>query len=281
MDVIVKGWNDYEYVDSGDRMRLERVGPYTLCRPAPQALWKVTSPGLWKKAHGIYTRSSTGGGSWNFPKKTPQKWIIDIDGVSVIIKPTGFGHFGLFPEQKVHWHWLEKTVAGIPGARVLNLFAYTGVSTLFLLRGGAHVTHVDASRGVVSWAREHVRDNGLKSDAVRWIVEDAVKFVKRESNRGASYDGIVMDPPSFGRGPKGSVFKFEKHIVQLLDECKALMSKKGRFFLFTCHTPGISPPVLTNLINSGKGSIEAGHMNIKSGRSAPPLPCGIFARWSL
>jgi len=280
LDLSARGWDDYAYLDSGEGERLERFGPYVLVRPSPQSLWKKSRPDLWKKAHGVYTRSSSGGGSWRFEPGVSERWSIGIDGLSVILKPTGFGHLGLFPEQAPCWQWLEERARALREPSVLNLFAYTGVSTLFLLRAGARVTHVDASRGVVSWARENLDQSRLEKAPVRWITDEAKKYMKRELKRGVRYDGIVLDPPTFGRGPKGEVFKLEEEILELIDLCTKLLGPEPKFVLFTSHTPGMSPPVLENLFRLPGGRLETGHMLIASETGSPPLPSGVFARWS-
>lgn len=277
----------YALLDSGGGRKLEQVGAHRLVRPAPQAVWPpALDPGAWKSADAEYVRSDTGGGAWR--GTLPEAWEIALGGFTFVVKGTGFGHLGLFPEQEECWAWIADATAaaarrmGRP-PRVLNLFAYTGGSTLAALSGGAEVTHVDASRGVVAWARANAARSGLADRPCRWIVEDAQKFLRREARRGARYDGIVLDPPSFGRGSKGEVWKIEQGAVPLLEACAAILAPEAALLLFTCHTPGFTPIVLSNLLGpltqGHEGTTQSGEMTIPEGSAGRPLPSGTFVRW--
>lgn len=275
----------YELLDSGNEKKLERVGEYLLVRPSPQAVW---SPNLteanWQKADATYIRSSTGGGEWEFRRKLPERWEIEHRGFKFIIKPTGFGHLGLFPEQGESWGWVEERIkAAKRPVSVLNMFAYTGGSTLAAARGGASVCHLDASKGVVDWARENAALSGLNDRPIRWIVDDVEKFVKKEIKRGRRYDAIILDPPSFGRGAKGEVWKIEEGLLMLLADCRELLSDDPLFILLSCHSPGFTPLVLQNLLaEMMKGytcMLSCGEMAIHEA-TGRLLPSGAYARWS-
>ncbi|MEZ4712604.1 MAG: class I SAM-dependent methyltransferase [Caldilineaceae bacterium] len=281
---------DYVLLDSGNMQRLERLGNYTLIRPALQAVWKprLTS-GEWNRADAIFSRDSEGGGQWEWRHKIARDFDVLYSNLSFRIKLTNFGHLGLFPEQADNWDWLRAKIRTRMAAtnnrnlHVLNLFAYTGGSTLAASQAGAHVVHVDAARGVVDWARKNAEICRLNERPIRWLVDDALKFLQREVRRGSKYQGIILDPPSFGRGPKGEVFKIEKDIFEVLDTCKALLDRDALFFLYSCHTPGFTPITLSNqiedLFGGRKGTVEAGEMVMREtgGRS---LPSGVYARWS-
>ncbi|MEK7850263.1 MAG: class I SAM-dependent methyltransferase [Deltaproteobacteria bacterium] len=284
MRVNISG-EGYELLDSGRESKLERVGDYILMRPSPQAVWSPSLPeAKWQKADAIYIRSSTGGGEWEFRRRLPERWEIEHSGFKFIIKPTGFGHLGLFPEQGNNWSWIEEKIgsAGRP-VSVLNLFAYTGGSTLAAARAGASVCHLDASKGVVDWARENAALSGLGDRPIRWIVDDVEKFVKKEINRSRRYDAIILDPPSFGRGAKGEVWTIEEGLLRLLTGCRELLSDDPRFILLSCHSPGFTPLVLQNLLAEMMkgyiGALSCGEMTIleATGRL---LPSGAYARWS-
>lgn len=279
---------DYRLLDSGNAAKLEKLGPYTLVRPAPQAIW---SPRLdtrrWEEADAVYTRNQTGSGNWSWRRTVRREFDILFSELAFRIKLTDFGHIGLFPEQAPSWDWLRSAIrrrmhSSNHNLHVLNLFAYTGGSTLAASQAGAHVVHVDAAKGVVDWARENARLCHLTDRPVRWLVDDALKFVKREERRGARYQGIILDPPSFGRGPKGEVFKLEDHLPELLAACTPLLAKDALFVLYSSHTPGFTPLVLINqlegLVAGHGGRIEHGEMVIadEQGRG---LPSGAFARW--
>lgn len=274
----------YQLIDSGAGEKLERVGPWRMSRPCPQAVWPRRLPAAeWNRADAHYERSNTGGGEWQFRRPLPAQWEITLQGQPWIVKTTGFGHLGLFLEQQENWQWLTRQAQeGSADAHYLNLFAYTGGSTLALARGGGHVAHVDAAKGVVQWGRENARLQGLEKAPVQWLVEDAAKFCLREQRRGRLYHGIVLDPPTFGRGPSGELWKIEEHLVPLLEQCRALLAPTGRaFVLLSCHSPGFSPLVLENLLVSVLGTpsrMESAEMLV-SETGGRPLPSGCHCRW--
>ena len=234
---IADGWKDYEVIDCSKGEKLERWGKYILLRPDPQVIWDTekTAP-QWKKLNGHYHRSSKGGGEWEF-FHLPEQWSINYKELTFQLKPFSFKHTGLFPEQAANWDWFGEKIknAGRP-VKVLNLFAYTGGATLAAAKAGASVTHVDASKGMVAWAKENARSSNLESAPIRWIVDDCVKFVERELRRGNHYDAIIMDPPSYGRGPKGEIWKIEDAIFPLVKLCAGLLSEKPLFFLINSYT---------------------------------------------
>jgi 23S rRNA (cytosine1962-C5)-methyltransferase len=280
---------DYILLDSGRERKLEQVGPYLMVRPAPQAIWTPRLPAsAWQRAQAVYERDATGGGAWTFHGNLKREVDILFDRLSFRIKLTDFGHLGLFPEQADNWQWLrqaiERRLRRDPGhnLHVLNLFAYTGGSTLAASQAGAHVVHVDAAKGIVDWARRNAELCRLQDRPIRWLVDDALKFVKREGRRGNRYHGIILDPPSFGRGPQGEVFKIENDLMPLFDACRELLAPDALFLLYSCHTPGFSPLVLENqlseLVPVAGGTLESGEMVIvdQQGRG---LPSGVYARW--
>lgn len=283
-------WSDYEYLDSGDGRRLERFGPFTLDRPAPQALWPRYLPeDRWSAADARFHRRPDGGGDWSYAARQElAPWELRWRSLCFEVHPTGFGHLGLFPEQAPNWAWLEEMArrasasAGV-GPEVLNLFAYTGAASMAAACGGGRVTHLDAVRGVVQWASENVRRSDLGPGSIRWIVDDASKFVKRELKRGRSYDAIILDPPSFGRGSQGQVFKLEEDLAGLLAGCFALLSARPLLLLITAHTPGVTPAVLRNLLlplcEQRGGQLVAGEMLLTGDASPRVLPSGVYARW--
>ncbi|MEE1393120.1 MAG: class I SAM-dependent methyltransferase [Negativibacillus sp.] len=279
-------WRDYELLDATNHNRLERWGSTLLIRPDPQVIWKntETSP-LWAKADAVYYRSAKGGGQWNYHKKLPQKWQIHWNDLTLIVSPTGFKHTGVFPEQAVNWAWYQEKIkaAGRP-IRVLNLFGYTGGATLACLAAGASVTHVDASKGMVAWARENAELSGLQEKPIRWIVDDCKKFVEREIRRGNRYDGIVMDPPSYGRGPGGEVWKLEDSIYDLVELCAQVLSDDPLFFLLNSYTTGLSPSVMEYIlgVTVGKqhpGKVSSSEIGLPVTQSGFVLPCGSTAIW--
>lgn len=289
MDIIADKWKDYEILDAGNGMKLERWKDVILSRPDPQAIWKPVRPELWGKADAKYNRSSKGGGSWSFYKELPQSWSVEYDGLKFRVEPTGFKHTGLFPEQAANWDWMrsaisERTARG-ETVKVLNLFAYTGGATVAAAAAGAEVCHVDASKGMVSRARENVKLSGLAERTVRYIVDDVFKFVSREIRRGNTYDAIIMDPPSYGRGPGGEVWRLEDNIYDFTEECMRLMSDKPLFFLLNSYTTGLSSSVTANIIRMSrgknmKGCIEHGDVLIPiSSMQGTYLPCGSYAAW--
>lgn len=269
---------DYELLDCGEGEKLERFGPYILARPAPQAVWKKQlPPSAWKKCSAYFTRDQ--GNKWHLYEKIPKSWNITFHGITLELSLTGFGHVGVFPEHAALWQWMSKQIADVKKPEVLNLFAYTGAGSLALAQKGAAVCHVDASKKSVSLARRNAEISHLEKAPIRWIVEDVRKFLKREIKRKHHYEGILLDPPSFGRGSKHEVFKIEEDLLPLLELCFELLEKKGRFLLLSCHTPGYTPLVLKQLLSQiTDGTIEGGEMTIR-GKCPLVLPCGSYARW--
>ncbi|MFR2535260.1 MAG: class I SAM-dependent methyltransferase [Clostridia bacterium] len=283
---VAKDWKDYEILDMADGEKLEKWKDILLVRPDPQIIWKQKSfPAKWKDANARYVRSSTGGGNWEYKKKVPEVWQVNYKNLTFNLKPMGFKHTGLFPEQAVNWDWMiNKIKMAKRPIKVLNLFAYTGGATVACLAAGASVCHVDSSKGMVSWAKENVNASGLQERPVRYMVDDVVKFVNREIRRGNTYDAIIMDPPSYGRGTNGEVWKFEENIEGLVELCSKILSDKPLFFLINSYTTGISSTVLANILemhvqNKHKGLLEAGEVGLPMKNSDLILPCGIFGRW--
>ena len=280
---LADAWRDYEVLDTGDGMKLERWGSHVLARPDPQVIWPRSNPGSWSLADAVYTRSSEGGGSWSFKRPLPERWEIGYRGLRFYVRPTGFKHTGLFPEQAANWDWMSALVSKRPEARILNLFAYTGGATVALLAAGAQVTHVDAARGMVLWAKENRALSGVPEDHCRFIVEDAKAFVSRELRRGNTYDGILMDPPSYGRGPGGEVWKLENELFSLAELCAGLLSDKPLFFLINGYTTGFQPAVLHNILLRSvsarhEGSIISRELCLPVA-SGGYLPAGASGRW--
>mgnify|MGYP000236206562 FL=1 len=281
---LASDWNDYQILDMANGEKLEKWNNITLVRPDPQIIWKQkTYPEKWKKADAKYSRSNTGGGAWNYNKKLPSAWQVKYKDLVFNIKPMGFKHTGLFPEQAVNWDWMiNKIKSTNKEIRVLNLFAYTGGATVACLSAGASVCHVDSSKGMVSWAKENVTSSGLQDRKVRYIVDDVVKFVNREIRRGNKYDAIIMDPPSYGRGTNGEVWKFEDNIYDLVELCSKVLTDKPLFFLINSYTTGISSMVLENILKlniHAKGKFSNGEIGIQMQNSNLVLPCGIYGRW--
>lgn len=284
--LLADDWKDYELIDTGDGEKLERWGSYILRRPDPQIIWPINdSSGRWNKADAHYHRSSSGGGKWEYKRKLPERWQISYKGMSFHIEPTGFKHTGLFPEQAVNWSWMiDKIRASKKPTKVLNLFAYTGGATVAAAYAGASVCHVDASKGMVQWAKDNINLSGLSDRPVRFITDDVIKFVQREKRRGNLYDAIIMDPPSYGRGPKGEIWKIEDEIYPLVELCMDVLSKEPIFFLINSYTTGFSPTVVENILKMTmgrkfKGSISSGEVGIPVSSTGLVLPCGIFGRW--
>ena len=281
----ITDFEDYELLDCSDGEKLERWGNIILIRPDPQVLWQTerVNP-LWYNAHARYHRSKSGGGHWETYKKVPDVWSIKYKDLTFNLKPMGFKHTGLFPEQAVNWDLMSSLIRERQGAKVLNLFGYTGAATLACAAAGASVTHVDASKGMVLWAKDNAAACGLSDRPIRWLVDDCVKFVKREIRRGNRYDGIVMDPPSYGRGPDGEVWKIEEQIYELLILCEQLLSDEPLFFLLNSYTAGLSPSVMKYLVSSviadkRGGSVECDEIGIPVTESKLVLPCGNTAVW--
>ena len=284
---LANEWKDYKLVDSADGEKLEYWKDILLCRPDPQAIWTdKLSPQMWKKADARYLRSNTGGGKWQFQNKNmPESWTVNYKNLTFNIKPMGFKHTGLFPEQAVNWDWFSDLIKKEKRTiRVLNLFAYTGGATVAALEAGAEVVHVDASKGMVTWAKENVISSGLGDKFVRFIVDDVKKFVQREARRGREYDGIIMDPPSYGRGPSGEVWRIEDELYPLIQDCMKIMSDNPLFFLINSYTTGLSQTVLTNVLSLTMkkkygGMVTADEIGLPIGEGELILPCGISGRW--
>lgn len=284
--LLADDWKDYELIDTGDGEKLERWGEYTLVRPDPQVLWPVAGNAKpWSAADAHYHRSSSGGGRWEYLRSLPEQWTVAYGPMSFYVEPTGFKHTGLFPEQAVNWKWIIDKIkrAGRP-INVLNLFAYTGGATVAAAYAGAGVCHVDASKGMVTRAKENLVLSGLGSKPVRFLVDDAVKFVGRESRRGKFYDAIIMDPPSYGRGPNGEMWKIEEELFGLIKLCMDVLSDRPLFFLINSYTTGLSPTVLKNmlLLSMGRkfgGSITSDEVGLPVTSTGLVLPCGATGRW--
>ncbi len=284
--IVANNWKDYEIIDMANGEKLERWKDIILVRPDPQIIWKEkTFPKKWNEAIAKYNRSNTGGGSWKYKKKLPSSWQVNYKNLTFNIKPMGFKHTGLFPEQAANWDWMiEKIKNAKREIKVLNLFAYTGGATVACASAGASVCHVDSSKGMVSWAKENITSSGLQDRPVRYIVDDVVKFVNREIRRGNKYDVIIMDPPSYGRGANGEVWKFEENICDLVKLCSQVLSDNPLFFLINSYTTGISSTVLENILNLNitkkyGGKVENGEIGLPMSNSKLILPCGIFGRW--
>ncbi len=284
--ILANKWEDYKIIDMADGQKLEKWGNITLSRPDPQIIWKNKSfPKEWEKAYAVYKRSNKGGGNWEYKKQLPKNWQIKYKDLVFNIKPMGFKHTGLFPEQAVNWDWMrEKIKKAKREISVLNLFAYTGGATCAVLAENASVCHVDSSKGMVSWAKENAQSSNLADRKVRFIVDDVFKFVNREIRRGNKYDAIIMDPPSYGRGTNGEVWQFESNIYELVDLCLKVLSDDPIFFLINSYTTGISSTVLADILNltiskKYNGKIDAGEIGLPMQNSKLVLPCGIYGRW--
>ena len=281
---IADSWKDYEILDMADGQKLEKWGKYILSRPDPQIIWKNRLfPEKWNKADAVYHRSNTGGGGWTYKTKLPDSWDIHYKDLTFRVKPMGFKHTGLFPEQAVNWDWMINKIKNA-GREInaLNLFAYTGGATVACSYAGASVCHVDSSKGMCSWAKENLQASGLGERPVRFIVDDVIKFVQREIRRGNKYDAIIMDPPSYGRGANGEVWQFENQIAGLIELCMGVLSDKPLFFLINSYTTGISSTVLANLLKLNikkKGKVDCGEIGLPMNNSNLILPCGIYGRW--
>jgi 23S rRNA (cytosine1962-C5)-methyltransferase len=275
-------WREYELIDSGEGEKLERFGTYIIARPDPRALWKKSAnAAIWQSAHARYVRSNKESGDWDISKEPPNPWHIAYDTVVFTLKPTSYKHVGIFPEQAVNWRWMKEKITG-KNVKVLNLFAYTGGATLAAAAAGAEVTHVDSAKSAITWARENAVASGLENAPIRWIEEDAYKFVQREARRGNTYDAIIMDPPRFGRGSQGEVWKLEENLTKLLDACKPLLSPKPLFVLINAYTADISSVVLARLMSDlmdKRGIVTVGELGLIETASGNTLPNGICARW--
>ena len=289
---IADGWNDYEVLDTSAGEKLERWGDYILVRPDPQVIWNTPHKVReWKQKNGHYHRSNKGGGQWEF-FDLPEQWEISYGNLKFHLKPFHFKHTGLFPEQAVNWEWsgnlIREAKKKNPGKeiKVLNLFAYTGGATVACADAGAAVTHVDASKGMLTWAKENAAASGLANAPIRYLVDDCVKFVEREIRRGNHYDAIIMDPPSYGRGPKGEIWKIEEKIFPLVQLCTKVLADKPLFFLINSYTTGLQPAVLSYMLNLELksrvgGTVEADEIGLPvRGKQGLVLPCGASGRWS-
>jgi len=282
--ILSKDWKDYEILDMANGEKLERWGNIYLIRPDPQIIWKNKSkPELWKKANAHYHRSKTGGGEWEYIKRVPESWQIKYKDLTFNLKPMGFKHTGLFPEQAVNWDFMINKIKNAGREiKVLNLFAYTGGATVACSYAGAAVCHVDSSKGMTAWAKENVQASGLADRPVRFIIDDVIKFVQREIRRGNKYDAIVMDPPSYGRGANGEVWNIEESLYKLVELCTEVLSDKPLFFLINSYTTGLSPTILANILSltiKAPGKISCGEVGLPMKDSNLILPCGIYGRW--
>lgn len=283
---IADGWKDYEVLDTSSGEKLERWGDYLLVRPDPQVIWNTDKKHYgWKKFNGHYHRSNKGGGEWEF-KNLPEEWSINYKELTFNLKPFSFKHTGLFPEQAANWDWFSELIknAGRP-IKVLNLFAYTGGATVSAAKAGASVTHVDAAKGMVAWAKENAASSGLGDAPIRYLVDDCVKFVEREIRRGNKYDGIIMDPPSYGRGPKGEIWKIEESVFPFIKLSSSLLSDEPLFFLINSYTTGLQPAVLSYMLHTvldpiHKGTVEANEIGLPVKGNGLVLPCGASGRWT-
>ncbi|MBQ5992694.1 MAG: class I SAM-dependent methyltransferase [Clostridia bacterium] len=283
---LASGWKDYAILDAGNGFKLERWGGVTLLRPDPQAVWTMDERAA-DRADAVYFRSNSGGGHWTYKKTLPEQWTIAYRDLKFIVRPTGFKHTGLFPEQAVNWDWMRERIRAFSArtgrrARVLNLFAYTGGATCACAKAGAEVVHVDAAKGMVAWAKDNAAASDLSDAPVRYIVDDCVKFVRRELRRGNRYDGILMDPPSYGRGPTGEMWKIENDLYPLVELCAALLSDDPCFFLINSYTTGLAPTVLSDVLMLAVkgGHAEAGEIGLPIARGGLVLPCGASGRWT-
>ncbi len=278
MDLTLEPQPDWELVASGDGRKLERFGRMLIERPAPQAIWPARTDTPWTRAAAIFKRKPDGSGDWERSVHSLDAWNINLSGVSLQLRLTGFGNLGVFPEHTVHWPWLGALLAGRPGAEVLNLFSYTGGASIFCAKSGAKVTHVDSAKSVNAWAALNAEQTGEGLGEIRYIADDALKFVKREIRRGRKYHGIILDPPTFGRGAKGEVWKIERDFAPLLACCASLLRRDSLFLLVTSHSPGVTPAVLRGLISETAGEIESGEMLLASKSGSLCMPAGSFAR---
>ena len=283
---IADGWKEYQVIDASCGEKLEKWGKYTLVRPDPQVIWDTPKKEIgWKKKNGHYHRSAKGGGEWEF-FDLPKQWQIHYKDLTFNLQPFSFKHTGLFPEQATNWDWFgDKIKKANRPIKVLNLFAYTGGATLAAAKAGASVTLVDASKGMVTWAKENAVSSGLGEAPIRWIVDDCVKFVERENRRGNHYDGIIMDPPSYGRGPKGEIWKIEEKIHMLVKLCVQLLSDKPLFFLINSYTTGLQPAVLAymmviEIVPKFGGQVKADEIGLPVKSNGLVLPCGASGRWT-
>ena len=281
---IADKWQTFEVLDTSNGEKLERWGKFVLCRPDPQVIWPAQDFSMWDAAQAHYYRSERGGGEWRFREQLPERWQIAYGDLKFHVRPTGFKHTGLFPEQATNWDWMRNLIKKRDGnVKVLNLFAYTGGATMACAAQGAHVTHVDAAKGMVQWAKENRELSKIPETNCRFIVEDALAFVRRELRRGNRYDGILMDPPSYGRGPGGEVWKLENELYTLVSTCAEALSDNPLFFLVNSYTTGFQPAVLQNIIGRTVQSRFGGKVDAQEVvlpvRAGGVLPCGASGRW--
>lgn len=282
--IITEPSKDYELLDCGEGEKLERFGEVVLRRPDPQALWNKTDESLWKDVNGYFIREGREG-RWNFIKDTPEKWTINLSDLTFNIRPSSFKHTGIFPEQAPNWDWTRDLIKNSKTeVSVLNLFGYTGGASIACAQAGAKVCHVDASKSSISLAKENVESSKISESSIRWILDDAKAFVQKEIRRGNKYDGIIMDPPAFGRGPEGDVWQIEDDFVKFVEECKKLLSDTPLFFLVNGYASGYSQLAyyysVKDLVEKYGGEVESGELTIRETKGDRLLPCGIFARWS-
>ena len=279
-------WSDYKVLDTGDGMKLEQWGNIILSRPDPQVIWAKQAPALWRDAHAEYHRSERGGGQWSYLKTLPERWTISYRDLQFYVRPTGFKHTGLFPEQAANWDFMDSMIKNSGfSPRILNLFAYTGGATLACAAAGAQVTHIDAAKSMNGWAKENLALSGLSDRPVRILADDCLKFVLREQRRGNRYDGIIMDPPSYGRGSDGRVFRTEDNLFDLVSETAKLLSDTPLFFIINSYTTGLSSVVSRNLLSiclSGRGgTVDADDSCLPVEGQNIFLPCGTTTRWHI
>jgi len=282
--ILADKWKDYEVIETGGGDKLERWNNFVLLRPDPQVIWQtdITKKGM---AHGVYKRSSSGGGHWDFKRQLPESWNISYRNLKFIVRPTGFKHTGLFPEQAANWDFIDRMISSSGrDIKVLNLFAYTGGATVAAAAAGASVCHVDASKGMVAWAKDNAKASGLSDKPIRYIVDDVLKFVLREQRRGNKYHAIIMDPPSYGRGPNGEIWKLENELYNLVTECVKVLDDKPLFFIINSYTTGLAPSVLSSILTLTAGrkfkikSIQADELGLPVTEGGIVLPCGSTAR---
>ena len=282
--ILADKWKDYEVIETGGGDKLERWNNFVLLRPDPQVIWQtnITKKGM---AHGVYKRSSSGGGKWDFKRDLPESWNISYRNLKFIVRPTGFKHTGLFPEQAANWDFIDQMISSSNrDIKVLNLFAYTGGATIAAAAAGASVCHVDASKGMVAWAKDNAKVSGLSDKPIRYIVDDVLKFVLREQRRGNKYHAIIMDPPSYGRGPNGEIWKLENELYNLVSECVKVLDDKPLFFIINSYTTGLAPSVLSSILTLTAGekfkikNIQADELGLPVTEGGIVLPCGSTAR---
>ena len=279
MDLLINKFDGYELLDSGGERKLERFGEVVVDRPCPQAIWPADDAIKWKQAGAAFQRGEGGTGDWDrFGRCFSESWVAKWNDLVFLIRLTGFGNMGLFPEHTGHWGWMADLISANGGGRVLNLFAYTGGASMACARAGAEVIHVDSAKSVNGWARENANRSGIEDGTVRYLADDALKFTGREIRRERKYEGIILDPPTFGRGPKGEVWKIERDFHNLVRDCSELLSDDPLFVLLTSHSPGVTPSVLRALLSPLDGHVESGEMLLQGGGHA--LAAGVYARWT-